>query len=156
MINKSHSDVAFVFLYAVPSVRMRYLLTFIFTIGVLPLCAQRYTNLVLEGGGIRGVAYVGALKTLQEQNLMQGIKQIAGTSVGSIVAGMVAVGYTADEMKHIMNELKLQKFNDGRSFFIGGTHRMKTNYGWYRGEKIERWIGELIKDKTGNAELTLG
>ena len=113
-----------------------------------------YRNLVFEGGGIRGIAYAGALTVIEKEGILSGIERTGGTSVGAIAAMMVAVGYTASEIKTVMEELKLQEFNDGQFVFFGGFYRFFHNYGWYRGARFERWLGKLIEAKTGNAELT--
>jgi NTE family protein len=120
----------------------------------IPATAQPYKNLVFEGGGIRGIAYAGALKVLEEKQLMIDVENVAGTSVGSIVACLLSVGYKADEMAVILNDLKLQQFNDGQGIFIGGEQRMRRRFGWYRGDAIEKWMGKLIAAKTGNADIT--
>ena len=113
-----------------------------------------YKNLVFEGGGIRGIAYAGALDELERRNILQHVEQTGGTSVGAIAALLVAVGYNANEIRSIMEDLKVQQFNDGRWIFFGGFYRFFHSYGWYRGERFERWLGNLIKAKTGNADLT--
>ena len=50
------------------------------------LQAQNYQNLVLEGGGIRGVAYCGAIEELERQGVLQHITRVGGTSAGAIQA----------------------------------------------------------------------
>ena len=54
----------------------------------IPVFSQNttYKNLVLEGGGIRGIAYGGALNELQARNILPGINRVAGTSAGAIQA----------------------------------------------------------------------
>jgi len=116
--------------------------------------AQPYTNLALKGGGIRGIAYTGAVKVLEEKGITVNLQNIAGTSSGAIVGTLVAVSYTAGEMQQIMLHLKIQRFNDGGWIFIGGQRRMRKHYGWYKGNAMERWIGKLIEQRTGNANLT--
>ncbi len=59
-------------------------------------------GLTLAGGGVKGAAHIGAIKALQENNIQ--ISAIAGTSIGSIVASLYAMGYTTEEM------LKLFKY----------------------------------------------
>ncbi len=113
-----------------------------------------YKNLVFEGGGVRGIAYAGALSVLEERGMLRSVKRVGGTSVGSITAMLVALGYTASDMKTILDNLKIQQFNDGHWFFIGGFHRLIRHYGWYRGERFERWLETLIARKTGNPNLT--
>ena len=52
---------------------------------------NNYENLVLAGGGNKGIAYFGALRYFAQKN--QSFKRIAGTSAGAITAGLMAVGY---------------------------------------------------------------
>jgi NTE family protein len=117
--------------------------------------AQPYKYLVMEGGGIRGATYAGALKVLEEKGIVDGLEAVAGTSAGALVGGLIAVGYNADELRDILNGLQMQEFNDGRGMFIGGILRMGKNYGWFRGVTLEAWLGKLIAAKTGNSNLTL-
>jgi len=118
--------------------------------------AQPCDNLVFEGGGIRGIAYCGALEVLQQSGKLNEVKRVAGTSVGAIQATVVALNYTPQEMAMLIADLNLKHFNDGGFIFIGGTHRLRRNYGWYKGNKLRTWIGDLLETKTGNAELTFG
>jgi NTE family protein len=119
-----------------------------------PVAAQPYKYLVLKGGGIRGVAYTGAFKAMEEQKLTAGIEKVAGTSVGAITGTLFCLGYTAKQMEHIMFELDISTFNDGQWFFIGGQKRFRKNFGWYKGKELERWIGGQIKEQTGNENTT--
>ncbi|MFN5169831.1 MAG: patatin-like phospholipase family protein [Cyclobacteriaceae bacterium] len=111
-------------------------------------------NLVMEGAGVRGIAYVGAIQQLQEQGNLSQLKRLGGTSAGAIAALLVSLGYTADEMELIISETRVQQFNDGQYFFVGGLYRMNKYYGWYRNEAVNEWLGELIAQKTGNSNLT--
>ena len=114
----------------------------------------QYKNLVFEGGGVRGIAYAGALNVLDQRGMLRSIEQVGGTSVGAITALLLAVGYSTDEMTAILSDLHIERFNDGRWFFIGGLHRMIRRFGWYRGEQFERWLEDLIRRKTGDPALT--
>jgi NTE family protein len=111
-------------------------------------------NLVFEGAGVRGLAYAGVIMELENRQLVPGIERVGGTSAGAIAALMVSLGYNGGEIAAITSELKLQAFNDGRFFFIGGFSRLGRSYGWYRGKAIEKWIGRIIHEKTGNEEIT--
>ena len=116
--------------------------------------AQEYKYLVFKGGGIRGIAYTGALKVLEERKISQGIEKAAGTSVGAITATLFCMGYTAMQMERIMMDLDIATFNDGEWFFIGGQKRLRKNYGWYKGRKMEEWIGDQIRAQTGDEQTT--
>ena len=52
--------------------------------------------LCLSGGGVKGAAHIGALKALEEENIK--IDCISGTSSGSIVSSLYAMGYTPNEI----------------------------------------------------------
>jgi NTE family protein len=66
----------------------------------------------------------------------------------------LTLGYTPTEIEKIIYETKLQKFNDGRFFFMGGITRLNRNYGWYRGKAFTKWLDQIIAQKTSNSEIT--
>jgi NTE family protein len=80
------------------------------SIGDLPGSAtQLRADVVLEGGGVRGIGHVGALSIMEEKGYQWG--NIAGTSAGAFVAAMLAAGYKASEMYSIMkNEVQFSRF----------------------------------------------
>ncbi len=113
-----------------------------------------YKNLALEGGGLRGIAYAGAFKALEENGTMQQIENVAGSSAGAIAGLMISIGFKADEIDSILMSLKFQKFNDGKGGLVGKYKRIKRKFGVYQGDKYEVWLKEMLMKKTGNAELT--
>ena len=64
------------------------------------------TGLVLSGGGARGLAHIGVLKQLEELNIP--IHAIAGTSMGAVIGGLYASGYSAEELEKLALELDWQ------------------------------------------------
>jgi NTE family protein len=111
-------------------------------------------NLVFEGGGIRGVAYAGALQELDERKMLDSVERVAGTSAGAIAATLVAIGCTPVEISELISDLNIKKFADGKGIFIGGTKRLFKYYGWYKGEKFNKWLSNLIHIKTGKENIT--
>lgn len=99
--------------------------------------ALKYTCL-FGGGAIRGAAYIGAIKALDEV----GIKpvNVAGSSVGSIVASFMAVGYGYEEIKDIFLDVNFDLFRD---INIGFGPRFALS----KGELFLDWIRELIEKK---------
>lgn len=61
-------------------------------------------GLVLSGGGARGVAHIGVIKAMEEAGLRP--DYIAGTSMGSIIAGLYAMGYSAEQMEEVILEVQ--------------------------------------------------
>ena len=112
--------------------------------------SAQYKNLVFEGGGIRGVAYAGAVKSLEEENVLQHIQKVAGTSAGSIIALMISLGYNATEIDSIMTNLRIEQFNDGKGGLVGKYSRVKKFYGIHKGETFEKWLEQLVEKKLHN------
>ncbi len=70
-------------------------------------------GLVLSGGGVRGIAHIGAIKALEEYGIV--VSHISGTSAGAIVGALYAHGYDFDEM---MSFFKRIQFFDIKKFAI--------------------------------------
>jgi NTE family protein len=113
-----------------------------------------YKNLVLEGGGVRGLAYAGAFSELEKNGIINQIDKVAGTSAGAIAGVMVSLGYSAKEIDSIMRSLPVEEFNDGRGGIVGKYKRVRHKFGLYKGEKFEVWMQDLIWHKTSDSNLT--
>lgn len=111
-------------------------------------------NLVFEGAGVRGIAYAGAIKTLENKHLMDSIQKVGGTSAGAITAMLVSLGYNSTEIGQIICQTKLNKFNDGKYLFVGGIYRLNKRFGWYRAKRFDKWLSKIIEDKTANPNIT--
>jgi NTE family protein len=68
-----------------------------------PVHAEEKIGLVLGGGGARGAAHIGVLKILEREHIP--IHAIAGTSVGSVIGGMYAAGYSPEEIEIIIGSI---------------------------------------------------
>ena len=119
-----------------------------------PALKAQYRNLVFEGGGIRGIAYAGAVQTLEEKGILLNIDKVAGTSSGSIMALMICLGYNAKEIDSIMINVKVEQFNDGKGGLLGKYTRVKKFYGIHKGDAFERWLENLVGKKLGNKLAT--
>ena len=113
-----------------------------------------YKNLVFEGAGIRGIAYTGVVSELQNKGVLKNIEKVGGTSAGAIIALIISLDYTPDEIQKIIYETDFNDFNDGKYFFLGGFYRMSHNYGWYKGGNFEEWLESIISAKTKNPNIT--
>ena len=76
-------------------------------------------GLCLSGGGIKGIAHVGAIKALEEAGVT--FNYVSGTSSGSIIATLYACGFTTDEMYEIFTKyaksIRYIDFENIKSFF---------------------------------------
>ncbi|MGB0861662.1 MAG: patatin-like phospholipase family protein [Saprospiraceae bacterium] len=76
-----------------------------------------FKNLVLKGGGIRGIAYLGALKVLYDKGVMPQIEKVAGSSAGAISALVVALNLTYEETVETANSFDFKQVPGTPSFF---------------------------------------
>lgn len=91
---------------------MKKFATFVLLLVMLPsvLCAQK-VGLVMSGGGAKGLAHIGVIKQLEENNIP--IDYVAGTSMGAIVAALYSMGYTPDEMIETLKSDDFQRWYTG-------------------------------------------
>lgn len=108
-----------------------------------------FRNLVFEGGGVKGIAYIGAMQVLHKEGILPNIQRAGGTSAGAINATLFALGFTTAEQRQILKQLDFNNFMDDSWGVLRDTERLITKFGWYKGEFFREWIGELIKKKLG-------
>ena len=118
--------------------------------------SYHFKNLVFEGGGVKGIAYVGAMEVLDKEGILNNIERVAGTSAGAMVAVLVGLKYSAEEVKDVLWHLDFKNFMDKSGFFLTNTARLLKEYGWYKGDFFRQTMADLIQRKTGNGEITFG
>ena len=108
-----------------------------------------YADLVCKGGGVKGIALVGALSFFEEQGYVW--QRTAGTSVGAIVASLVAVGYSAKEIRNIMFNLDYNKFADKNKLqsipLFGPITSLFASKGLHSGDYVENFLTEKFERK---------
>ncbi len=110
-----------------------------------------FRNLVFEGGGIKGLAYGGALQVLEEQRILPQIERVAGTSAGAITAMLVALRYPPSEIRKLLFDLDFSQLEDGRAT---GIFRLFRRYGFFRGDTYLELMRCLVGAKTGLKRAT--
>jgi NTE family protein len=132
----------------------------------------RYRNLVFKGGGVRGIAYLGALKYLYERGFMAKIERVAGTSAGAITALGVAL-YPSDfaQFKTMADSLDYRRVpaeNDERTHTLENKRlvalteryrdlaifknfqcsmRLLQEKGWYSSAYLYQWLRSVIAER---------
>lgn len=107
-------------------------------------------GVALAGGGLQGFAHIGALKALEELGI--NIKYISGTSTGSIIASLYAMGYNTNEIQKICKEkykkiLKIRKKVLCKMAINFLLHKETRVEGIIDGELVENFINEAAKQK---------
>ncbi|WP_100488253.1 patatin-like phospholipase family protein [Sporolactobacillus pectinivorans] len=107
-----------------------------------------WIDVVFSGGGIKGLAFAGALDRLEKSGYR--FKRAAGTSAGSIVAALLMAGYTASEMKKLIDEMDTRKLLDAPAYIRFPFYKWLRVYfkmGLYRGDSLEDWLEEALSRK---------
>jgi NTE family protein len=101
---------------------------------------------VFAGGGVKGVAFTGALQAAAEAGYNEW-GQLAGTSAGAITAMALAVGYDAATMKSEIDAFDLSKIADyGGPLRVGALENLAFHRGLTHGKALTRWIERLLAD----------
>ncbi|MGE8204489.1 patatin-like phospholipase family protein [Heyndrickxia sp. NPDC080065] len=106
---------------------------------------------VFSGGGMKGLALIGAYEALELKGFK--LKRVAGTSAGSIIAGLIAAGYSSQEMISLTDQIQFQKLLDSRKTWLPFPNQITKwlllywRLGLYRGKALEDWIGEMLRVK---------
>jgi NTE family protein len=116
-----------------------------------PIKLSNIKNLVLSGGGLLGISYIGLFKYLEENNATKQIKTVSGCSAGAIFGSLFAVGYKSDELNIIVKSMNFKEFLNITADSIINFMRTK---GLESGKNLMNFIKKCIKDKTGNEDIT--
>lgn len=116
----------------------------------------QFRNLIFEGGGVKGIAYIGAMQIMEGRGLLTGIRRVGGTSAGAINALIFSLGYSIAEQQEILRSTDFRDFMDDSFGAIRDIRRLARDFGWHKGDFFESWIGDLIEERLGNRRATLG
>ncbi|GAB4296201.1 MAG: patatin-like phospholipase family protein [Marinilabiliales bacterium] len=111
---------------------MRVLIFIAIIIITSDFAVSQKIGVVLSGGGAKGIAHVGVLKALEENGIP--IDYIAGTSIGAIVGGLYAAGYSPEEMEELFLSVDFIQWAKG---IIDNKHK----YLIYEDSPTARWFG---------------
>jgi NTE family protein len=123
----------------------KILISLILSFLIIPTYPQS-VGLVLSGGGAKGLAHIGLIKVLEENNIP--IDYIAGTSIGAIIGGLYAAGFSPEDM------LELFKSDD---FKLWSTGRMNKEDLYYFRRKDEQpdWVKVDITKKENKIKVII-
>jgi NTE family protein len=103
-------------------------------------------DLVLEGGGVKGVGLVGAVSVLEEHGYT--FRRIAGTSAGAIVGALVAARISTTALHELMQSVPYSKFKDesmiDRFGILGKGLSLLFEEGVYEGKFLHSWLSEQL------------
>ncbi len=108
-----------------------------------------FRNLVFEAGGVKGIAYAGAIDVLERRGLLAGVRGVAGASAGALTAMLLALGCSAAEIKAFVRGTDFPALEDHFNPL-----RIATRYGLYAGDALLAWIAGALTSRGVAADLT--
>ncbi|HEY9834085.1 MAG TPA: patatin-like phospholipase family protein [Stenomitos sp.] len=124
-------------------------------------------NLIFEGGGPKGLVYVGATEVLEEKGILRSAKNVGGSSAGAMTALAIGLGYNAWQIQQIVYNQDINDFTDvqdhetpeifgklsntikGLSNLLFGSP--EKGRGIFLGNKLQRWIRNIINERVNEA-----
>lgn len=104
---------------------------------------------VFEGGGARGIAFIGAIQAMEEENVKW--ERLAGTSAGALIAALLASGYKSHEIMERVSKIEFSKFRGktilNRIPVFGALLELMINLGIYKNDYLESWVDSLLSEK---------
>ncbi len=101
--------------------------------------------LIMKGGGVKGLAYVGALRELSTIQKPFHFSWFVGTSAGAIAAVLLAAGYQVEELETILREKDFAGFLDANP--IQAASNLIFHGGLYKADTLVQWIDDLLSAK---------
>jgi len=107
-----------------------------------------WCDIVLEGGGVKGIGLVGAIEALTKKGYS--VRRVAGTSAGAIVGSLVAAGMPTDKLIQTMQSLDYTQFRD-KSFLAqfgkaGEAVSIALTKGIYKGDYLRAWLAGQLEN----------
>lgn len=108
-----------------------------------------HADLVLEGGGVKAPALLGAMAALAGAADPYVFCRIAGTSAGAVVAGLVAAGHDVAGVRRLMGKLDFTRFEDQKGCLarvpvLGPLAGLLLHQGLYAGDFLHQWLVESL------------
>ncbi|MDF3002887.1 MAG: patatin-like phospholipase family protein [Bacillota bacterium] len=124
------------------------------------------SNLVFEGGGVLGIAYLGVLQYLEDNGLLLDLRRTAGTSAGAITACLTSMNLPFEELKKMADSLDFRQVPEKSTFpdlmklpepinnelekMFGdyeSVYRLMNQYGWFSSQYFYQWIQNQINSQ---------
>jgi len=104
---------------------------------------------------VKGIAYGGSVAALEAASLLADVEGFAGSSAGSQAAALLAAGYSAAELTKQLVNIDFSTLMDRNSWNpLEEVQGLVENYGWFKGEVLQRQIDDLLLAKTGLRNTT--
>ena len=107
-------------------------------------------DLVLAGGGVKGIAHVGAIQVLEEHGYRD-FQRVVGTSVGAVVGALVAAGASAEQLERILLDFDFRRLRDRGGVdhlpLVGEQLSALFEQGMFEGDAVREWVARELRKR---------
>ncbi len=124
-----------------------------------------FRNLVFQGGGVKALAYHGALRVLENEGILTQIERVAGVSAGASVAALLSMRLDVDEIVEVYKTFDIDRVTNARSGSMparsstpgflrreleriqnsfASVTRLAGRFGWYSSEYSYQWLQDTV------------
>lgn len=135
-----------------------------------------FRNLVFQGGGVKASAYHGALRVLEEEDILPQIERVAGSSAGAALAALLSMRLDVDEIVRVYGTYDIEQIAAAKSDRMpdrasspslikrelehlqqsfASVTRLATKFGWYSNDYSYQWMQDIVaKYSPGDGKAT--
>jgi NTE family protein len=124
-----------------------------------------FRNLVFQGGGAKALTYHGALRALENEEILPQIERVAGASAGAVLAGLLSMRLDVDEIIEVYQTFDFDQITAARSGSMpdrtstpgflrrelerlqnsfASVTRLTSKFGWYSSEYSYQWMQDVV------------
>jgi hypothetical protein len=111
-------------------------------------------NVCFQGGGMKGLAFVGVAKALDELKQYSNIKRCIGSSAGAIFATAVACRMSPSAISNMVDQTDFSLFLDRGWGWVGEGYNLWESMGVHSGEYFFNWLSKMLQEHVGDSQLT--
>lgn len=110
-----------------------------------------FNNLILSGGEMKGLCFIGAIKYLEETNNIKNIKTLVGASSGSLICFLLCLGFNSTDMqlkaKNVLDVYKKKPIN------IDSILNINNTLGFDNGSIVTEWVKKCLFETLGKENV---
>lgn len=113
-----------------------------------------FENAVFGGGPLTSLAYIGAVRFLEDVGIWSRVQRLAGSGSGAVIAALLCIGFNSHQLQNIL-ETDLRTLAEDHvcgKLCLGC--KMSSTFGWSPNKKCLKWFGTKMKEAFGKQDAT--
>lgn len=113
-----------------------------------------FSSIVIAGGSLRIISFLGCLRYLEEHDMLRFVRNCVGSSAGALLCFCIALKYTSSEARDFLKSHLCGASGGIADCTAEDVFNLFSQYGVDRGNKLSKFIGDILFEKTGKRDIT--